>query len=102
MASGRVKRRIERPDTWQLRPAVHQVNKALANTEPSTHGAKRTLRRAPWLARPLSSELKRLSASVERDHSSLRSPQASWKYPVGDALGYPVCPAPDLPAFLRR
>ncbi len=43
MASGRVKRRIQRPDTWQLRPAtVQQVYKALANTEPSTHGAKRT------------------------------------------------------------
>jgi hypothetical protein len=42
MASGHVKRRIRRPDTWQLRPAVHQINKALANPEPSTHGAKRT------------------------------------------------------------
>lgn len=33
---------IKRPDTWQLRPAVHQVNKALAlaNTEPSTHGVR--------------------------------------------------------------
>ena len=45
MASGHVERRIQRPDTWQLRPAVHQVNKALANTEPSTHGAERTFSR---------------------------------------------------------
>ena len=40
MASGRVKRRIQRPDTWQLpTSSVHQVQKALANPEPSTHGS---------------------------------------------------------------
>src|SRR5687768_17107978 len=49
MASGRVERRIQRPDTWQLRPAVHQVNKALANTEPSTHGAKQISQPIEWL-----------------------------------------------------
>jgi hypothetical protein len=38
----REKRRINRPDTWQHRPAVHHLRKALANREPSTQGTKRT------------------------------------------------------------
>jgi hypothetical protein len=37
MASGHVNR-IKRPNTWLHRPMLHNVKKALANPEPSTHG----------------------------------------------------------------
>jgi hypothetical protein len=37
MASGQVNR-IKRPDTWLHRPMLQNVKKALANSEPSTHG----------------------------------------------------------------
>jgi hypothetical protein len=37
MASGHVSR-IKRPNTWQHRPMLQTVKKALANPEPSTHG----------------------------------------------------------------
>ena len=40
MASGHVNR-IYRPNTWLHRPMLQNVKKALANSEPSTHGAKR-------------------------------------------------------------
>jgi hypothetical protein len=42
MASGHVSR-IERPNTWLHRPMLQNVKKALANSEPSTHGTKRSL-----------------------------------------------------------
>ena len=42
MASGHVNR-IQRPNTWLHRPML-QREKALANSEPSTHGPKRTLK----------------------------------------------------------
>jgi hypothetical protein len=34
--------RFKRPNTWLHRPMLQNVKKALANTEPSTHGTKRT------------------------------------------------------------
>ena len=37
MASGHVNR-IKRPNTWLHRPMLQNVKKALANSEPSTHG----------------------------------------------------------------
>ena len=37
MASGHVNR-IKRPNTWLHRPILQNVKKALANSEPSTHG----------------------------------------------------------------
>jgi hypothetical protein len=40
MASGHVNR-IHRPNTWLHRPMLQNVKKALANPEPSTHGAMR-------------------------------------------------------------
>ena len=40
MASGHVNR-TERPNTWLHRPMLQNVKKALANTEPSTHGTSR-------------------------------------------------------------
>jgi hypothetical protein len=43
MASGHVNR-IKRPNTWLHRPMLQNVKKALANTEPSTHGTFRTSR----------------------------------------------------------
>jgi hypothetical protein len=43
MASGHVSR-IKRPNTWLHRPMLQNVKKALANTEPSTHGTNRTNR----------------------------------------------------------
>ena len=43
MASGHVNP-INRPNTWLHRPMLQNVKKALANPEPSTHGAKRSLR----------------------------------------------------------
>jgi hypothetical protein len=36
--------RIKRPNTWLHRPMLQNVKKALANTEPSTHGTFRTWR----------------------------------------------------------
>jgi hypothetical protein len=39
MASGHVNR-VNRPDTWLHRPMLQNVKKALANSEPSTHGTK--------------------------------------------------------------
>ena len=44
MASGHVNR-TQRPNTWLHRPMLQNVNKALANPEPSTHGPSRTCRR---------------------------------------------------------
>ena len=45
MASGHVNR-IKRPNTWLHRPMLQNVKKALANSEPSTHGTSRhSLRR---------------------------------------------------------
>jgi hypothetical protein len=43
MASGHVSR-IERPNTWLHRPMLQNVKKALANSEPSTHGTFETCR----------------------------------------------------------
>ena len=43
MASGHVNR-IKRPNTWLHRPMLQNVKKALANSEPSTHGTNRTSR----------------------------------------------------------
>jgi hypothetical protein len=43
MASGHVNR-INRPNTWLHRPILQNVKKVLANSEPSTHGTKRTWR----------------------------------------------------------
>ena len=40
MASGHVNR-IYRPNTWLHRPMLQNVKKALANSEPSTHGTLR-------------------------------------------------------------
>src|SRR5258706_9652074 len=40
MASGHVNR-IYRPNTWLHRPILQNVKKALANSEPSTHGTFR-------------------------------------------------------------
>ncbi len=42
MASGHEQRRINRPNTWQLRPAVRYRSNSLDNTEPSTHGTKQS------------------------------------------------------------
>ena len=41
MASGHVNR-IYRPNAWLHRPILQNVKKALANSEPSTHGTSRT------------------------------------------------------------
>ena len=43
MASGHVNR-IKRPNTWLHRPMLQNVKKALANSEPSTHGTFETCR----------------------------------------------------------
>ena len=43
MASGHVSR-IKRPNTWLHRPMLQNVKKALANSEPSTHGTKQSWR----------------------------------------------------------
>ena len=42
MASGLVCR-ANRPNTWLHRPMLQNVQKALANSEPSTHGTSRHL-----------------------------------------------------------
>jgi hypothetical protein len=43
MASGH-ENRTNRPNTWLHRPSLQNVKKALANSEPCTHGTKRTSR----------------------------------------------------------
>jgi hypothetical protein len=40
MASGHASR-INRPNTWLLRPDLRRTEKVLANAEPSTHGTFR-------------------------------------------------------------
>jgi hypothetical protein len=49
MASGHVNR-IKRPNTWLHRPMLQNVKKALANSEPSTHGTFETCRWAPRMS----------------------------------------------------
>jgi hypothetical protein len=44
--------RIKRPNTWLHRPMLQNVKKALANTEPSTHGTKRTSPLGPVMSVP--------------------------------------------------
>jgi hypothetical protein len=39
--------RIKRPNTWLHRPMLQNVKKALANSEPSTHGTFETCRPVP-------------------------------------------------------
>jgi hypothetical protein len=66
MASGHVNR-IKRPNTWLHRPMLQNVKKALANSEPSTHGTKRTqldLRRESVM---------RSRADIELDHAGIAS-----------------------------
>jgi hypothetical protein len=41
MASGHVNR-TQRPNTWLHRPSLQNAKIPLANSEPSTHGTKRT------------------------------------------------------------
>jgi hypothetical protein len=43
MASGHVNR-VKRPNTWLHRPMLQNLKKALANSEPSTHGTKLPIR----------------------------------------------------------
>ena len=50
MASGHVNRTY-RPNTWPHRPILQNVKKALANSEPSTHGTF-----AKWRPTPRTSE----------------------------------------------
>jgi hypothetical protein len=49
MASGHVNR-IKRPNTWLHRPMLQNVKKALANSEPSTHGTFPTCRANPLMS----------------------------------------------------
>jgi hypothetical protein len=51
MASGHVSR-IKRPNTWLHRPMLQNVKKALANSEPSTHGTFETCRPALTMSGP--------------------------------------------------
>jgi len=50
MASGYVNRTY-RPNTWLHRLTPANVKKALANSEPSTHGTKRTCRYVRFVRR---------------------------------------------------
>jgi hypothetical protein len=50
MASGQVNR-IKRPNTWLHRPMLQNVKKALANSEPSTHGISRHIAAARYFDR---------------------------------------------------
>src|ERR1019366_7868651 len=69
MASGHVSR-IKRPNTWLHRPMLQNVKKALANSEPSTHGTKQTSRDV------------RLESVIEgKAEVGLRGPQvSSWTH----------------------
>jgi len=51
MASGHVNR-VNRPNTWLHRPMLQNVKKALANSEPSTHGTNRTSRADSAMSAP--------------------------------------------------
>jgi len=68
MASGHVNR-AKRPNTWQHRPKPAYVKKALANSEPSTHGtsrqaARRFRVRAAFLADLERSDAGRFAAAL--------------------------------------
>jgi hypothetical protein len=65
MASGHVNR-IQRPNTWLHRPMLQNVKKALANTEPSTHGTFRTSRDV------------RLASGIRTKVDVRRSPEFPW------------------------
>jgi hypothetical protein len=80
MASGHVNR-IKRPNTWLHRPMLQNVKKALANPEPSTHGAKRTNRGGLTM-----SVVRGRPEVTDRSgaHDSLVSPQIE---PSGSASG---------------
>jgi hypothetical protein len=69
MASGHVNR-IKRPNTWLHRPMLQNVKKALANTEPSTHGTFRICREARQLRRI--AHVKRLIPATVRAWAHLR------------------------------
>ncbi len=70
MASGLVLCRIQRPDTWQLRPATcKKVEKTLAKPEPSTHGAFLPAKPPRGLAEP---PRRRLLHTVQLPRADLR------------------------------
>jgi hypothetical protein len=73
MASGHVSR-IKRPNTWLHRPMLQNVKKALANTEPSTHGTKRTSR--PGLT--MSVHRGRADSSRMAHHFRVWTPKRTW------------------------
>ena len=104
MASGHVNR-INRPDTWPHRPSLQNVKKALANSEPSTHGTIRKCRRPqrkaaygskadsgrPSMGVLMSSRPSRLAPAASEnamrpgsnEHGLLRTSRGSLDYPIG-------------------
>ena len=78
MASGHVKRRVYRPDTWQLRPAV-----LFDQENPCQQGAVHTWREAVMASKGVHPEaaeasVRRLSASVAFDQLRVRHERFSW------------------------
>src|SRR5712671_4412551 len=98
MASGHVNR-IYRPNTWLHRPMLQNVKKALANSEPSTHGTSRQLVRCSDISgvgsKPDSSPTASIRASLGLRLTFRSNPirAAEW-YQASDFNHYPPLTAP--------
>ena len=88
MASGHVSR-IKRPNTWLHRPMLQNVKKALANTEPSTHGTFETCQ--------MDSENVCLSGKIG---SPVRTVKVTRMTPCGHSedVEFDPCGPPQLPS----
>src|SRR5712671_6950972 len=108
MASGHVNR-VNRPNTWLHRPMLQNVKKALANSEPSTHGTFRA-----WDDVQLECE-KRCKADMDQEntHQSIYEYEVSFTNlagsaahtaPPGEALSLrsPLPPSVPSPTPRRR
>jgi len=80
MASGHVNS-IKGPNTWLHRPMLQNVKKALANSEPSTHGTFAKCRLALRLSAYRGSAEVNRTSSTERDARGL--PSFCWLAPSG-------------------
>src|SRR5262249_6982172 len=87
MASGHGNR-ANRPNTWLHRPMLHTFKKVLANSEPSTHGVKRTW----WLHCEMSAyDPKRTSTALgdrRTKHSRSRSPRRRSSHASGSPTSH--------------
>jgi hypothetical protein len=120
MASGHVNR-IKRPNTWLHRPMLQNVKKALANSEPSTHGTKHRLAKGAkplrhWLSisqalcqNPISAAADRFEAEkfqqifIITENSRSRNWGECTMSALGTSIPDDACPIDSLgPSLLER